>query len=146
MGNKQGNKIRGPLVRCMKVTARIVLLISLLFAIALGCFCFIVRHYMATTSYVNIENQAGLNVEFQKVIVDNQVIGESSGVVTSGGAFSPSFRAPADMVELKVVIITAKRERETVSCTLDNRWRPCGCRAIYTKSKLSCECWRKLFP
>ena len=50
----------------------------------------------------------------------------------------PHFFAPKKIVELKLIVVNQRGERETVSCELDNRQRPCVFTARYSNGKLEC--------
>lgn len=105
-----------------------------------------------TASEVWIRNYSGSDVRFEKVTIDSTPIWEKPGIViktiknlekpwldTRGDSIKPRFSAPRKNVELKLVTLNEKSERETVSCTLDNRRRPASFEAFYYKGRLVCR-------
>jgi hypothetical protein len=103
-----------------------------------------------TKSLISVTNWSGSDVRFEKVILDNEILWEGPDVVVKsknperpwldrhGTGPMPYFRAPRKLVELKLVVINQMQERETVSCTLDNRSGPCFFEVSYRKGRLSC--------
>jgi hypothetical protein len=102
------------------------------------------------SSLISITNWSGSDVRFEKIILDDQVLWEGPDVVVKskknvekpwldryGTGPMPYFRAPKKIVELKLVVINEMGERETVSCKLDNRSRPCFFEVSYKKGRLS---------
>jgi hypothetical protein len=117
-------------------------------AIPLGYYAY----YRHMSSLISIENWSGSDVRFYKVILDDHVLWEGHDIVVKsiknlekpwldphGRGPMPYFRAPKKLVELKLVVINEVQERETVSCTLDNRSRPCFFEVHYMKGRLSCS-------
>ncbi len=109
-------------------------------------------YHSHTDSLLWIVNSSDLGVRFEKVMIDDQIVWEGPAIIIKskhtlkqpehrnlGGNIMPHFRAPKKLVELKLVVIDQMQERETVSCMLDNRSRPCFFEVFYHKGSLSCS-------
>jgi hypothetical protein len=105
-----------------------------------------------TLSSVFVRNDTGFNVRFEKVIVDDQLVWEEPDLIfmskrnlekpwldTRRHAFGFDFRAPKKFVELKIATLNDLQERDTVSCALDNRLKPCFFEVSYQKGRLFCS-------
>jgi hypothetical protein len=112
-------------------------------------------------SYLIIWNSSGLDVRFEQVVIDDQVIWGGAETFLSKehlrqhlphsgrDSVSFSFRSSTGPVQLKLTTINELEERETVSCTLDDppvsgRFRGffgmgCRFRAYYYKGRLLCS-------
>jgi len=135
--------------------------LGLFVVLVVGILAVIVGNYTYerhTRSLISIKNWSGLDVRFEKMILDNEILWEGPNVVVKsktnlekpwldrhGTGPMPYFRAPKKLVELKLVVINQMQERETVSCTLDNRSRPCFFEVFYRKGRLSCSDCDKSF-
>jgi hypothetical protein len=122
--------------------------IILIVAIPLGYYAY----HRNMNSLRSITNSSGSGVRFEKIIVDDQILWEGPDIIVKsrtnfekpwldrhGRGPMPYFRAPKRFVELKLVVINEMQERETVSCMLDNRSRPCFFEVYYKKGRLSCS-------
>jgi hypothetical protein len=120
--------------------------IILTVAISVGYYAYD-RHM---SSLISITNWSGSDVRFEKIILDGLILWEGPDVIVKskknvekpwldryGTGPMPYFGAPKQIVELKLVVINEMGERETVSCTLDNRSRPCFFEVSYRKGRLS---------
>jgi hypothetical protein len=125
----------------------VILIVILIVAIPLGYYAYD-RHMK---SILFIQNWSGSDVRLEKVILDDQILWEGrdivlkskrnldkSGLEPEQARLMPYFCAPKKSLELKLVFINEFQERETVSCTLDNRSRPCFFEVSYKKGKLFC--------
>jgi hypothetical protein len=105
-----------------------------------------------TLSSVFVRNDTGFNVRFEKVIVDDQLVWEEPDLIfmskrnlekpwldTRRHGFGFDFRAPKKFVELKIATLNDLQERDTVSCALDNRLKPCFFEVSYQKGRLFCS-------
>jgi hypothetical protein len=101
-------------------------------------------------SEVEIRNWSGSDVRFEKVTIDGESVWGKPDIIvkslrnfekpwldTNADSISIKFRAPRKNVELKLVALNDIRERETVSCMLDNARRPSSFEVIYYKGKLT---------
>ena len=106
-----------------------------------------------TESAIIIKNRSGANVRFEQVTIDGQVVWTRRDLIietvpdfrkprdTSRSSIMLRFVAPKRTVEVKLSVVTLTHQRETVSCALDNRSRPCIFGAYYVKGRLHCgEC------
>ncbi|MBI4963403.1 MAG: hypothetical protein HY913_09000 [Desulfomonile tiedjei] len=107
---------------------------------------------MPPSSTAVICNASGFNVRFEKVIVDDQIVCEAPEltIMSKKDLGKPwldnrldhlfiEFRAPDKFVELRIATLNAMQERDTVSCALDNRLRPCFFEVGYQKGRLVCS-------
>jgi hypothetical protein len=132
-----------------------VLLIILLLAVQLACSK---SDKPVRGSYLIIWNSSGLDVRFEQVVIDDQVIWGGAETFLSkehlrqhlphSGRDSVyvSFRSSTRPVQLKLTTINELEERETVSCTLDDRPVSCRFKAYYHKGRLVCSDCRDFYP
>jgi len=147
--NQNWEKRRPHWIRVV-IALSLVIFLIILTALLSGCgIC-----SLLTESAIIIENRSGSNVRFEEVTIDGQIVWAGHDVIirTKGNLEKPyldttpasimiHFRAPKRILELKLTVVTLMLERETVSCALDNRPRPCIFAAHYVKGKLHCgEC------
>jgi hypothetical protein len=141
----------------LKVPIGLCLLFSLFFAsaaILVGCS---VKDVFHTGSEVMIWNRTGFDVQFEQVTIDDQVVWTGPELIVSPKDLSKpwldnrrhcmllEFRAPKKLVEFKLVMLNKMQEKEALSCTLDNRSRPCFFEVFYHKGKLVCFDCEKTF-
>lgn len=137
----------------LKIVIGLCLSFPLLVVGAAILFVYSVHDALYGSSYVMIWNRSGLDVQFERVTIDNQVIWSGPDLIVSPKDLDQpwldnrrhsmmlDFRSPRKLVELKVVILTKMQEKETLSCTLDNRSPPCFFEVFYHTGRLSCcEC------
>lgn len=121
-------------------------------------FVYSVHHALYGFSNVMIWNRSGHDVRFEMVTVDDQVIWTGPALIVSPKdlkkpyldnrrhAMMLGFSAPGKLLELKVVIRSKTEDKETLSCTLDNRSRPCFFEVFYHQGRLSCgDCGKDFF-
>lgn len=131
--------------KALTALAALFLVIMVVDSITAGLFIY----DTSVSSELWIRNYSGSDVRFEKVTVDGQPVWSKPDIVIKtlknfekpwldnrGDTISPRFRAPKRDVELQLVTANEKGERETVSCTLDNRKRPCLFEVFYYKGKL----------
>jgi hypothetical protein len=124
-----------------------ILIVSLI-AIALGPYIY--DHH--SLSSVFIWNVSGLDVRFEKIAIDDQIIWKSPDIIIESrqGLGPPrpdnrrhgillDFRAPKKSVQFKLVTVNLSQERETLSCVLNNQSRPCLFEVFYHKGRLNCS-------
>jgi hypothetical protein len=145
----KSKKKRRPIVIALKITGGIVLLLILFGLIKIEQLFYSMDETSAKSS-VFFENQSGLHVRFDKVIIDNQVVWEDPDVPIPkkdvldsrfndhGTSNMVSFSAPERLVKLELETVNDMDETERVSCTLDNRLHPCLFQARYVKGRLFC--------
>jgi hypothetical protein len=110
------------------------------------------------SSLLFIQNRSGENVRFERIMLDDQVLWQGPDTIvkaitdldkpsvdSGGGGPMPYFRAPKKYVELKIVAVNGLNKREVVSCTLDNRSRPCLFEVHYYEGRLVCHDCDKWF-
>lgn len=145
----QKMKRRGALLLIVVVGLCLVYLAIILFVPAPKGSC---ADGMHPRSMAIIRNGSGSNIRFEKVIVDDEIVWEEPELTIMSkkdvetpwldkrvASFWIDFCAPDKFVELKIATLNDMEERDTVSCALDNRLRPCLFEVGYQKGRLVCS-------
>lgn len=109
-----------------------------------------VMHSGRAISTLTIYNKSGLDVQFEKVMIDDRIIwGGADWLISKQHLTTPwldrspdrvslEFQSAKKPVELKLVTLNRLHETEVVSCKLDVQSDRCHFEAFYHKGRMTC--------